>query len=168
MIAPLVGSFGKLPWHGDFLRDAPQGAPLDLLDAWLALAPIGPPGPRSEAFDGAGPTMAMVRARGMWWAMALFPSHDAVGRRYPFCVIAGMPDDEFGGEAGLVPVAWAPFLVRCLQQAARGWPQNQAELRTAVAACAQPIDLDSEGRRLVEALADHRASEFWRGTLGLA
>lgn len=166
MPVPSVGSFGKLPWHGDFLRDAPPGAPLELLDAWLAPAPIGPPGPRSEAFDNAGPTMAMVKARGTWWAMALFPSRDAVGRRYPFCVLAGLPEAEFDGEPGLVPLVWTPFLVRCLQQAARGWPQTQGELRAAVAACGQPLDIDSESRRLVESLADHRCSEFWRGTLG--
>ena len=168
MPAPTVGSFGKLPWHGDFLRDAPANAPLDLIDAWLSLAPIGPPGPRSEAFDNAGPAMAMVRARGMWWAMAMFPSRDAVGRRFPFCVFAGLPEAEFAGEYALVPVLWTPFLVRCLQQAARGWPQNQGELHAAVTACAQPVDPESEGRRLVDALADHRGSEFWRGTLGSA
>lgn len=166
--APLAGSFGKLPWHGDFLRDPPPGAPLDLLDAWLAGAPIGPPGPRSEAFDAAGPGLAMVRARGSWWAMALFPSRDAVGRRYPFCVVAGVPEAAFGGEPGLVPTAWAPFLVRCLQQAARGWPQEAGALRAAVAACAQPIDVDHEGQRLVEALGDHRLADFWRGVLGAA
>ncbi len=161
-----AGFFGKLPWHGDFLRGAPPGAPLELLDAWLGHAPIGPQSGRSEAFDTAGPSMAMVRVRGTWWAMALFPSQDAVGRRYPFCVLAGLPEDEFGGEPGLIPVVWAPFLVRCLQQAARGWPQSQAELQTAVAACAQPVDVDAEERRLVEALGDHRCAEFFRGTLG--
>lgn len=168
MASPVVGSFGKLPWHGDFLRDAPAGAPLELLDAWLSLAPIGPPGQRSEAFDGAGPTMALVRARGMWWAMALFPSHDAVGRRYPFCVLAGLPETAFGGEYGVVPLAWTPFLVRCLQQAARGWPQNQAQLHAAVAACSQPLDIEADGRRLVESLGDHRCAEFWQGSLGSA
>lgn len=163
MTASVVGFFGKLPWHGDFLRDAPANAPLDLIDAWLASAPIGPPGPHSAAFDAAGPALAMVRARGMWWAMALFPSQDAVGRRFPFCVLAGHPEGDFGGEPGLVPMAWAPFLVRCLQQAARGWPQDAAGLRQAVFACLPAIDPEAEGRRLVEALADERQDALWRG-----
>lgn len=168
MASPASGYFGKLPWHGDFLREAPPGAPLDLIDAWLAHAPIGPAGPRSAAFDAAGPALAMVRARGHWWAMALFPSQDAVGRRFPFVALAGLPEGEFGDEAGLVAVAWAPFLVRCLQQAARGWPGDPAGLRAAVAACVQPIDTEAEGRHLVEALADRTVGELWAGTLGSA
>lgn len=164
----LVGHFGKLPWHGDFLRDAPAGAPLELIDAWMAGAPIGPPGPRSAGFDAAGPSLAMVRTRGVWWAIALVPSRDAVGRRFPFCVMAGLPETDFGGEAALVPLMWLPFLGRCLQQAARGWPEDQAGLRQAVQACAQPVDAEGAGRRLVEALADHRVAELWRGTLGAA
>jgi len=166
MVTPVVGFFGKLPWHGDFLRDVPSGAPIDLIDAWLGQGPIGPPGPHTAAFDAAGPAMVMVRARGLWWAMVLIPSKDAVGRRFPFCVMAGLPEGEFGGEPGLLPASWAPFLVRCLQQSARGWPQTQSELHTTVAALAVPVDVDSDGRRLVDALGDHRLDEFWRGTLG--
>ena len=168
MATPVVGCFGKLPWHGDFLRDVPAGAPIDLIDAWLAQAPIGPPGPRTAVFDAAGPAMLMVHARSMWWAMVMFPSQDAVGRRFPFCVLAGLPDAEFGGEPGLLPAVWAPFLVRCLQQGARGWPQSQSELHQVVVSCVAPIDVDHEGRRLVDALGDHRISEFWRGSLGEA
>jgi type VI secretion system ImpM family protein len=166
MSTPHFGHFGKLPWHGDFLRDAPAGAPLELIDSWLAAAPIGPPGQRSAAFDAAGPSLAMVRTRGSWWAMAMFPSQDAVGRRFPFCVLAGLPEAEFGGEAALVPMLWLPFLVRCLQQSARGWPQDQATLRETVKTCVQPVDADGGGRRLVESLADHRVADLWRGTLG--
>jgi len=166
MATPSAGFFGKLPWHGDFLRGAPAGAPLELIDAWLASAPIGPPGPRSAAFDAAGPSLAMVRTRGMWWALAFFPSQDAVGRRFPFCAMAGLPEAEFGGESALVPMLWLPFLGRCLQQAARGWPQDQAALRDAVQACVQPIDPEGGGRRLVDALADHRVTDLWRATLG--
>jgi type VI secretion system ImpM family protein len=166
MQQPVCGYFGKLPWHGDFLREAPANAPIDLFDAWLAPAPIGPPGPASAAFDAAGPALAAVRSRGHWWAMALFPSQDAVGRRFPFCAFAGLPEAEFAGEAGVVPVAWAPFLVRCLQTAARGWPGNPAALTAAVAACAQPIDIDGEAHRLVESLADRRASALWAAVCG--
>lgn len=166
MAIPLIGHFGKLPWHGDFLRDVPPGAPLELLDAWMASAPIGPPGPRSAAFDAAGPSLAMVRSRGHWWAMALTPSQDAVGRRFPFCVLAGLPEADFGGEAALVPLMWLPFLGRCLQQSARGWPAEAGALREAVRACAQPVDAEGAGRRLVDALADHRVEALWRGLLG--
>lgn len=168
MATPAIGFFGKLPWHGDFLRDAPTGAPLDLIDSWLASAPIGPPGPRTAAFDSAGPSLAMVRTRGHWWAMALQPSQDAVGRRFPFCVMAGLPEQDFGGEAALVPLMWLPFLGRCLQQAVRGWGADPAALRETVRACAQPVDAEGAGRRLVDALADHRVGKLWTGLLGSA
>jgi type VI secretion system ImpM family protein len=166
MTLPLIGSFGKLPWHGDFLRDVPASAPIDLIDAWLAQAPIGPPGTGSASFDAAGPAMALVRARGCWWALCLFPSRDSVGRRFPFCVLAGLPEEEFAGEVGLLPSAWTPFLVRCLQQGARGWPSSQAALHEAVAACNQPVDVEGEERRLVDHLADHSVDSWLRTTLG--
>jgi len=54
--------------------------------------------------------MALVRARGCWWALCLFPSRDAVNRRFPFCVFAGLPEESFSGEVGLLPSAWTPFL----------------------------------------------------------
>ncbi len=168
MAFPQIGYFGKLPWHGDFLREAPASAPIDLIDAWLAQAPIGPPGPASAAFDAAGPAMALVRARGCWWALCLFPSRDAVNRRFPFCVFAGLPEESFSGEVGLLPSAWTPFLIRCMQQGARGWPTSQAALHDAVAACGQEIDVDGEERRLVDRLADHSTESWLRASLGAA
>lgn len=160
------GFFGKLPAHGDFLRAEPAGAPLDLLDAWLSPARLGANPAADAALDAAGPVLALVRSRGHWWAMSLFPSRDAVGRRYPFCVLAGVPVAEVGGETAVVPAACAPFLVRCLQRGVAGWPAEASALRSAIAALGGPLDVDEEERRLVGALGDDDQRRLWTSWLG--
>lgn len=166
ILAP--GYFGKLPGHGDFLRAEPAGAPLDLIDAWLAPARLGANHAADAALDAAGPVLALVRSRGQWWALALFPSRDAVGRRYPFCVLAGLPAEEVGGETAVVPAACAPFLVRCLHRSAAGWPADQAGLRAVVAGLGGQVDLDAEEHRLVGSLGDESQGRLWSGLLGRA
>lgn len=163
----LTGFFGKLPGHGDFLRAAPAQAPLDLIDAWLAPARLGQPA-ADHALDAAGPTLAMVEARGMWWALAMFPSQDAVGRRYPFCALAGLPAASFAGEAALVPQVFAPFLGHCMQRSVGGWPTAVPALRDAVADLGTAVDLDAAGLRLADALADHHMRGLWTAMLGRA
>lgn len=161
----VTGLFGKLPAHGDFLRSAPAQAPLDLIDAWLAPAGLGTPA-GDRALDAAGTALALVEARGHWWALAMFPSHDSVGRRYPFCVLAGLPSAAFAGEPALVPQAFAPFLARCMQRSMAGWPGDAGELRDAVSGLGGGIDPDADGLRLADALSDHHMRGMWQSMLG--
>jgi len=106
---PVAFCFGKLPAHGDFVRqrvgnpDGDGGRGLQAFDAWLQRGLLHARkriGPHFEAAFDAAPGLCFVMdppAGDNVLAGALRPSRDAAGRRYPFLVAVSVPRHQVDG-----------------------------------------------------------------------
>ena len=93
----LVGFFGKLPSHGDFVGRRLPPEVKDCFDRWLQAGLV-----RSKEDLGdewlpvwlSSPIWRFVVAEGVCgeqaWAGVMMPSHDRVGRCFPFLLMAGI------------------------------------------------------------------------------
>ena len=87
---PAAMLFGKMPAHGDFVSRGLQAAERDALDLWfsseLAAARDAMGDDFDAAYDVAPPWLYAGPADPKcvtWWALAMAPSIDAAGRRFP-------------------------------------------------------------------------------------
>ncbi|MFV2053358.1 TagF domain-containing protein [Aliiroseovarius sp. YM-037] len=86
----MVGFFGKLPSTGDFVaRGLPPGL-RPVLDQWLTRNVVGGL-PLDRGLPDNGIRLVMAREDGGFAALIL-PSHDKLGREYPFAIIGMMSD----------------------------------------------------------------------------
>ncbi|MFC5548775.1 type VI secretion system-associated protein TagF [Massilia aerilata] len=97
MSSGLVGFFGKLPSHGDFVGRRLPPAVKDCFDRWLQAGLV-----RSKEDLGdewlpvwlSSPIWRFVVAAGVCgeqaWAGVMMPSHDRVGRCFPLLLMAGI------------------------------------------------------------------------------
>jgi type VI secretion system protein ImpM len=99
--APIVGWYGKTPSTGDFISRRLSRSIIDRLDGWLqagmtAIREASPDGwqrhyASAPVWDALLPA-GIVAAR--MCVVAVAPSFDRVGRRFPFCVIVSLPPDK--------------------------------------------------------------------------
>ncbi len=175
MAAPLVGLFGKLPSHPDFVR-MNAGSPLArVLDTWMQ---EGLSAMRTQmgngweaAFDHAAPLCFVFRSKDPAEALVgvCRPGRDHGGRRYPFLIFAHAALGRGGSAFHVVPQGYAMFL--------------NAARRIAVVDCADGIDnhraaqimnlasilpqnLVESQQRFDRYLSDVTMESFWRGLYG--
>ena len=106
---PLIGLFGKLPAHGDFVR---RGLPPSFCEPWDAWLQAGMTAARRslggawEATWEAAPAWRFALPTGACGpdpvAGVVAPSADSVGRRFALTVAATLP----GAAEGLWPAGW--------------------------------------------------------------
>lgn len=111
----VVGLFGKLPAHGDFVRRGLPPAFCDPLDAWLASGVVAAREALGGRFDDAwdaAPAWRFALPPGACGTHAaagvLLCSRDAVGRRFPL-VVAALGDADAGWFARAEGVARMPM-----------------------------------------------------------
>jgi type VI secretion system protein ImpM len=105
----VLGLFGKLPAHGDFVRRGLPSSFCDAWDAWLARGMAAARGSLGENWEGvwdASPVWRFALPAGACGpdpvAGVMAPSQDSVGRRFPLTVAAVLP----GAIAGFWPPGW--------------------------------------------------------------
>jgi len=162
------GCFGKLPFHGDFIRLQADQVAVDAIERWFAAGKLDPHqrDGRCAAFASSGPAFALQQGGTSWWAIVLFASYDQVGRHYPFAVFTQIPIAEAGAEAGLIPSLFIGFFQKVMARAQAGWPQSLGECREMLASLATPVDVPAEEGRLLSALDLTTNQELWSGLLG--
>jgi len=163
-----VGCFGKLPFHGEFLRLGGDASPVEPIERWWLAGALDPQrgAQRMGGFTTSGPLFALFPHQGTWWAVALFPSQDQVGRQYPFAVFAGLPAESIGEDAGLAPALFVPFFHSVYQASAAGWASSLPELREQLAGLGGAVDVGAQERRLLADLAGATAHDLWSGLIG--
>jgi len=163
-----AGCFGKLPFHGDFIRLQADQVAVDAIERWFTAGKLDPHqrDGRCEAFSAAGPAFALQQGGSSWWAIALVASHDQVGRHYPFAVFTQIPISEAGTEAGLIPSLFIGFFQKVMAQAQAGWPQSLSKCREMLGNLACQVDVPAEEGRLLNALDLTSNQELWTGLLG--
>ncbi|GDY14338.1 hypothetical protein LBMAG53_32160 [Planctomycetota bacterium] len=166
----VTGCFGKLPTHGDFLRLAPDDAPSAQIDSWFLAGRIDPhrQPDRAAAFAAAAPVFALLPAANRWWAAAVFPSSDAVGRPSPFVVVAGLRASDYDDQPGLLPLLFAPFFQSAWRQHLAGWPDQPTALRQRCATLIHGIDVESAEKALLDGLGNTPQATLWAGLFGAA
>lgn len=166
MTSLTIGGFGKLPGYGDFIRVHGEASPVALIERWVASAAIEEKSPRAQAFLAGGPTFAVTSHAGHWWGIALFPSHDQVGRIHPFALFAGLPIASAGHEVGVLPLLFIPFFQQALQAAQGSWPSTVPAVRERILALHAQVDARAEEARLIGVLDGALARDLWQGLLG--
>lgn len=148
--------FGKLPSHGDFVRNGTASASLvRTLDRWMSrtLELLAQDPCWKQVYDEAPATQfAFLGPRSpVGLAGHLVPSQDASGRRYPFIAAASFGVPEPAGFLGLSPLALS-----------RLWPQMEhtAQLALACEDAAQTQDVLARAERQLEGLVPPGATHF--------
>lgn len=119
----VVGSFGKIPAMGDFLRFRVQGDAATHLEQWVdrgmesAAQRFG--AGWKEQFAHGMPVAFCHRAPPSVNASSVVvgvmqPSRDAVGRSYPIAIVSQIPEAAFAGAPHLVPLSVGAFLDQSL------------------------------------------------------
>ena len=135
------GFYGKLPSHGDFIR---RGLPDLFVEAWdrwlqreLAEVKYSLDGVPQESYL-ASPTWRFVLGAGLAgdevWAGVVIPSTDRVGRRFPFCVAAGLPSAPSVFRCGALAHDWFEHAERIALSAHSGLTGDLDSLRSDVEA----------------------------------
>jgi type VI secretion system protein ImpM len=165
-----VGAYGKLPAFGDFVGVRATTELALGFQQWLGSALDWAeqrqlPGWPAE-FDGLPPAAFTFRPRlpcpGVL-AGVLRASRDAVGRRFPFAVFAGVPDDVARSSAHLLPLAMSAFVDRATTALpALERATSVAELEEALSGL-HPIGIDDHVEAAYEAWTRAtRAADLWR------
>ncbi len=118
----ILGFYGKLPAHGDFVRRGVSGELAKALQQWLqtGLAGLSPSEPwvRDERVAGA-PVWRFAAAAGVLAAEAVLgvmaPSRDKVGRVYPCIAVAAF--DQFDIATAPAAMSWAEAVEAALLRA---------------------------------------------------
>ena len=136
-----IAAWGKLPVFGDFVRVGSEAAPVAAFDA--AFTALRLDVNNVEAFAASGPVVSFVHQADRWWGSVVLPSTDRVGRHAPFVAVAGIRSVDPADEIGVLPLAFAPFIQRVLQQNALGWPAEGEAVRQVLAGFGADLALDS-------------------------
>lgn len=136
-----IAAWGKLPVIGDFVRVGSEAAPVAAFDA--AFTALRLDAGAVQAFATSGPVVAFVHQADRWWGSVVLPSTDRVGRHAPFVAVAGIRSVDPADEIGVLPLAFAPFIQRVLQQHALGWPADGEAVRQVLAGFGADLALDS-------------------------
>ena len=136
-----IAAWGKLPVFGDFVRVGSEAAPVAAFDA--AFTALRLDVANVEAFAASGPVVAFVHQADRWWGSVVLPSTDRVGRHAPFVAVAGIRSVDPADEIGVLPLAFAPFIQRVLQQHALGWPAEGETVRQVLAGFGADLTLDT-------------------------
>jgi len=136
-----IAAWGKLPVFGDFVRVGSESAPVTAFDA--AFTALRLDVASADAFAASGPVVAFVHQADRWWGSVVLPSTDRVGRHAPFVAVAGIRSVDPADEIGVLPLAFAPFIQRVLQQHALGWPAEGEAVRQVLAGFGADLALDS-------------------------
>jgi type VI secretion system protein ImpM len=175
MAAPLVGLFGKLPSHPDFVR-MNAGSPLArVLDTWMQ---EGLSAMRTQmgndweaAFDRATPIFFAFRSKDPSEVLVGIcrPGRDRSGRRYPFLVFAHVQLGRGGAAFHVVPQGYTHFLKAARRMAvvdcAEGIDNHRAAQIMNLASIL-PQNLVESQQRFDRYLSDVTMESFWRGLYG--
>ncbi len=159
-----TGFHGKLPDHGDFLR---QGSPevQELLGRWFgAIALDASRHERGASYGSSGASFVFFPTKDRWWGSVVLPSHDRVGRSYPFAAFGGIERTDLRGELALAVFSLMPFLQQVVsnQDSWDGNGQGLSNLPT----WANSLNLTAMERQLATWLTGTRADEVWKDLLG--
>jgi len=135
-----IAAWGKLPGIGDFLRIGSEAGPVAAYDAAFTALRLDAAG--AEAFAVGGPVVSFVHHADRWWGAVVLPSTDRVGRHAPFVAVAGIKSVDPADEIGVLPLAFAPFIQRVLQQHAAGWPIDSEAIRQLLAGFGADLGMD--------------------------
>ncbi len=120
------GLYGKLPSHGDFLREGLPGWFVSSWDGWLQRNMLAAAAHFGDAWDdvyAAAPCWKFALPQGSlhpdWCVVGvLIPSHDKVGRLFPCTVAVILPGDAAAAFTGLA--LWLDNTAQALGQAVAG------------------------------------------------
>jgi type VI secretion system ImpM family protein len=171
----LVGLFGKLPSHPDFVR-MNAGSPLArALDTWMQ---EGLSAMRAQmgsgweaAFDRASPVFFAFRSKDPSQALVGIcrPGRDRGGRRYPFLVFAQIQLGRGGSAFHVVPQGYALFLKAARRMAVVDCADgidNQRAAQIMNLASILPQNLVESQQRFNRYLSEVTMESFWRGLYG--
>lgn len=112
-----IAYFGKIPAHGDFIRYQAGGNALRALDTWLQQGLHFASSQLNQQFDAAYSAMGTCafyftpRDAEHVYVGVLQPSHDSVGRTYPFLIMQEVDGAAFDAHRiAHVPLRFNPFL----------------------------------------------------------
>ena len=167
--------FGKIPTHGDFVRHAGAGTALREMDTWLqrglryAADHLG--GAFNDAFNAVGSCSFYLALRGAERVLAgvLQPSHDSVGRAYPFLVALEVDRAHFNPRTlAHVPLRFNPFFEHAATitgEAAAGHLDRHTLTERTDALSASVSD-DTSVAFFEQYLRQARLSAFWQRLWG--
>jgi type VI secretion system ImpM family protein len=175
MASPLIGLFGKLPSHPDFVRLNAGGPLARVLDTWMQeglSAMRGQLGNGWEAtFDRAAPVCFAFRSKDSSEVLTGIcrPGRDQGGRRYPFLIFAHVQLGRGGSGFHVVPQGYAVFLKAARRIAVVDCADgidNQKAARIMNLASILPQNLVESQQRFDRYLNDVTMESFWRGLYG--
>lgn len=111
-----IGAFGKLPLHGDFIRQTQGVRELDELDAWLQEGIYRSQQSIGDAWNSVFDALPAARfvfrspTTGALLVGISTASQDRIGRRYPFMIAARVDGVPAGLTYAQLPLALAGFL----------------------------------------------------------
>jgi len=173
----LLGCFGKLPIHSDFIRLRASGEEIRSLDQWFqegihAVHSRWGRGWEAE-FSKAEPWNFLFLPKGAdGFLIGVFiPSHDQSGRRYPFFSFLRTERRSFKVPVMLSPAVYQGALLEMGGLVQSGWTgRTLREFRELVEHWAGPLpsDLQIEAHREAyrSYLERETSREFWSGLLG--
>ena len=171
----VVGCFGKMPVHADFIKHNVSTREVVALDGWIHDGVMLMS--RKFGDDWKQVLESLPRYRFVWTggedertlAGMILPGRDKSGRHYPFVVFAAMDYPEFKEMQAVVPLARADFFEALEQVTARNWEGAHLGVLTSTLDVAGQLCGEVCRRDLLDAemslLGDIRMGEFWNEIL---
>ncbi|MBZ0134865.1 MAG: type VI secretion system-associated protein TagF [Planctomycetes bacterium] len=170
-----TGCLGKLPLHGDFIRNNAASPEVHELDTWVQEGIYRGyellDSKWDSSFDNA-PTSRFIYCspRSRRLLAGLFkPSVDKAGRRYPFMVYTIIEPGALGTDAGYLPLAMDSFLLKATELAA--WSNAAIDLNTFLASFNSfrfTPDLTEARKQFAKYVLVNSAGDYWTGAFGSA
>jgi type VI secretion system protein ImpM len=170
-----TGCLGKLPLHGDFIRYNAASAEVRELDTWIQEGIYQGYQELDSRWDTSFDTAPVSRfiycsPRSRRLLAGLFkPSVDKAGRRYPFLVYTVIEPNALGNDAGYLPWAMEPFLLKAAELAA--WSDSAIDLNNFLRSFESfrfKLDLTEARKSFAKYVLSHRAGEYWTASYGAA
>ena len=171
MIEYQAACYGKLPFHGDFIRHQAGGAEYQWLDRWIqeGIVSLGEsfPGSWGEVFQSSSPMRFLIQIEKSSIAGVSRPSVDSAGRRFPFLVFCVLDSRQIRKRPSGIPLAMEEFLTQaeallCRDFSGVGLPG----LTQSIDALSSAIDWKLVEQNLDAALTNFGIGELWQALFG--
>lgn len=169
-----VGCYGKLPLHGDFIRQNAGTPELGLFDRWvqegIVAGHTAAKGNWDDLFDHAPGSRFIYYCASTQRLMpgVMVPSCDKVGRQYPFIVFTFAPLSMFGPDYPLAPAIFDDFFTHAHGVATNWIGQDLKTFLARVDKLAFTADVASKGTKFSVDLAHTKLTDLWTGAYGSA
>ncbi|MEZ5991251.1 MAG: type VI secretion system-associated protein TagF [Planctomycetota bacterium] len=169
------GCLGKLPLHGDFIRYNAGSAEVQEFDTWIQEGIYQGYQELDSRWDSSFDNAPVARfiycsPKSRRILAGLFkPSVDKAGRRYPFMVYTIIEPGALGIDAGYLPWAMEPFLLKATELAA--WSDSAIDLKTFLKSFESlhfEPDLTEARKSFAKFVLSHATGDYWAGSFGSA